>query len=180
MGHVCCHKRACPARVSAEVDRSTKVISKPTTPTEPHRWLHGGPTEKPRTGDGAEVTKCNGCLPASSWRGRCAGQCPSPARWCDFQGCLCDAAPSETEFGAPYRGPPIKQSLKRCTLSCPMWLFPSVPSGSSLPTNARHSFSNDDLCAAYEGAANAMRENTSRMVLISGSPRGFCARHERD
>src|SRR6476660_4247155 len=66
-----------------------------------------------------------------------------------------------------YRGPPIKQSLKRCTLSCPMWLFPSVPSGSSLPTNARHSFSNDDLCAAYEGAANAMSENTSRMVLIS-------------
>ena len=48
-----------------------------------------------------------------------------------------------------------------------MWLFPSVASGSSLPTNARHSFSNDDLCAAYEGAANAMRENTSRMVLIS-------------
>ena len=39
---MCCHKRACPARVSAEVDRSTKVISKPTTPTEPHRWLHGG------------------------------------------------------------------------------------------------------------------------------------------
>src|SRR6476661_9925820 len=89
------------------------------------------------------------------------------ARWCDFRGCLCGAAPSETECGAPYRRAPIKQSLKRCTLSCPMWLFPSVPSGSSLPTNARHSFSNDDLCAAYEGAANAMRENTSRMVLIS-------------
>jgi hypothetical protein len=78
-----------------------------------------------------------------------------------------------------YRGPPIKQSLKRCTLSCPMWLFPSVPSGSSLPTNARHSFSNDDLCAAYEGAANAMRENTSRMVLISDL-QGFLHSPERD
>ena len=72
-----------------------------------------------------------------------------------------------TECGAPYRRAPIKQSLKRCTLSWPSWLRPSVASGCSLPTNARHSFSNDDLCAAYEGAANAMRENTSRMVLIS-------------
>ena len=79
--------------------------------------------------------------------------------------CAVDVA--TIEAGAPYRRAPIKQSLKRCTLSCPMWLFPSVPSGSSIPTNARHSFSNDDLCAAYEGAANAMRENTSRMVLIS-------------
>ena len=57
MGHVCCHKQACPARVSAEVDRSTKVISKPTTPT-PSRtvgctWTHRKATHR---GRGLEVT----------------------------------------------------------------------------------------------------------------------------
>src|SRR2546421_3859821 len=59
------------------------------------------------------------------------------------------------------------QSLKRCTLSWPIWLFPSVASGSSLPANSRHVFSNDDPCAAREGVANAMRESTSTIVFIS-------------
>src|SRR3954451_5426573 len=33
---------------------------------------------------------------------------------------------------------PIRQSLKRCTLSWPSWLRPSVASGTSLPTITRH------------------------------------------
>jgi hypothetical protein len=50
-------KRACPARVSAEVDRSTKVISKPTTPT-PSRIVGctGDPQKSPAQGTGLEVT----------------------------------------------------------------------------------------------------------------------------
>jgi hypothetical protein len=51
----------------------------------------------------------------------------------------------------------MMQSLKHCTLLTHM-AFPSVASGSSLPTSSRHIFSNDGLCAAKEGAASAMRE----------------------
>ena len=50
-------KRGCPARVSAEVDRSTKVISKPTTPT-PSRTVGCPGTHRKAThrGRGLEVT----------------------------------------------------------------------------------------------------------------------------
>src|SRR5262245_35960216 len=49
-----------------------------------------------------------------------------------------------------------------------MWLFPSVASGSSLPANSRHIFSNDDgLWPAKEGVVNAMRESASTIVFIS-------------
>jgi hypothetical protein len=53
VGHVCCHKQACPARVSAEVDRSTKVISKPTTAT-PSRTVGctSDPQKSPTQGTG--------------------------------------------------------------------------------------------------------------------------------
>jgi hypothetical protein len=70
------------------------------------------------------------------------------------------------------------QSLKRCTLSWPTWLRPSVASGSSLPTNARHIFANDGLCAAREGVAKAMRESISTIVFISLS--WFLRSVERD
>jgi hypothetical protein len=43
------------------------------------------------------------------------------------------ATASRRKAAAPHQRP-IKQSLKRCTLSCPTWLRPSVASGSSLPT----------------------------------------------
>src|SRR5215468_9509673 len=48
-----------------------------------------------------------------------------------------------------------------------MWLFPSVASGSSLPANSRHIFSNDGLWPAKEGVVNAMRESDSIIVFIS-------------
>jgi hypothetical protein len=45
---------------------------------------------------------------------------------------------------------PIRQSLKRCTLSWPSWLRPSVASGSSLPTIARH------ICALVAMSSGAV------------------------
>src|SRR5262245_3129348 len=58
------------------------------------------------------------------------------------------------------------QSLKRCTLSWPSWLRPSVASGTSLPASWRHTFSNDLLCAAKEEEPKATRESTTTIILI--------------
>jgi hypothetical protein len=89
---------------------------------------------------------------------------------------------SRRKVAAPYQRP-IKQSLKRCTLSCPTWLRSSVASGSSPPTLARHICASDEgsglfrltFCAALHGAAAAIRHKTSTMVLISPSNSGYAA-----
>ena len=47
---------------------------------------------------------------------------------------------------------PIKQSLKRCTLSWPTWLRPSVASGSSGPTIWRHFSASDVRSGCFCGA----------------------------
>src|SRR4029079_6748384 len=72
-------------------------------------------------------------------------------------------------------GRPIRQSPKRCACIWPMWLRPS-PSVISLPTISRHFCSSDGLscrgwvfCAACGGAANAIRESNSTIILISVS-----------
>src|SRR4029079_2433034 len=46
---------------------------------------------------------------------------------------------------------PIKQSLKRCTLSWPTWLRPSVASGSSGPTILGHFFESDVRSGCFCG-----------------------------